>query len=401
MHPLHTSKGRPAGKQAGGGAEQRVLVVFVDALGPSQLRAAGGLGGLPYRGSLRGILGYSCGALPTILTGTPPERHGRMCLFAQANQGPGVLAPLAHLGLLPRLLHERSRVRRLVARLLARSAGLTGYVDLYRVPPELFRWLDLPEREDLFTAERIGGQETFLSEARRAGLRVFAAPWRMPEAQRWEHTEEVLRTRRPRLAFAYATELDGALHRAGNGSREAEEAARRVTTRIERAVEAMRGGGGEVTTLVVGDHGMADIRRVIDPRRLLRHLRGTRLFVDSTMMRFWGDDRALDRARALVEAEGLPGRWLDTRELQARQAPVQDAPYGRALLVLDEGALFSPSFVGGAVRGMHGYDVDSPSARAAIASDRPIPEGLGALTDVAGWIRSLLGLTGGGASWAA
>ena len=292
MHPSHISKGRPTGEQAGSGAEQRVLLVFVDALGPSQLQAAGGLGGLPYRGQLHGILGYSCGALPTILTGTAPEQHGRMCLFSQANQGPGVLSPLVHLGLLPRLLHERGRVRRLVARLLARSAGLTGYVDLYRVPPELFRWLDLPEREDLFTAERIGGQETFLAQARRAGLRVFAAPWRMPEAQRWEHTEDVLRTKRPQLAFAYATELDGALHRAGNGSRDAEAAARRVTTRIERAVEAMRSGGGEVTTIVVGDHGMADIRRVIDPRALVRHLQGTRLFVDSTMMRFWGDRMA-------------------------------------------------------------------------------------------------------------
>lgn len=400
MHPSHNSKARPAGEQAGARAEQRVLVIFVDALGPSQLQAAGGLGGMPYRGQLRGILGYSCAALPTILTGTPPERHGRMCLFSQANQGPGVLAPLVHLGLLPRLVHERSRVRRLMARLLARTAGLTGYVDLYRVPPELFRWLDLPEREDLFNAERIGGQETFLSEARKAGLRVFAAPWQMPEAQRWEHTEEVLRTQRPQLAFGYATELDGALHRAGNGSRLAEEAARRVTTRIERAVEAMRAGGGEVTTIVVGDHGMADVRRVIDPRSLVRHLQGTRLFVDSTMMRFWGDDRTLDRARAVVEAEGLPGRWLDTRELQVRQAPVQDAPYGRAVLVLEEGALFSPSFVGGTVCGMHGYDVDSPSARSAIASDRPIPEGIGALTDVAGWIRSLLGLEGRSASWA-
>jgi hypothetical protein len=400
MHPSHIASRPPPVAPSGGGAEQRVFLVFVDALGPSQLEAAGGLGGLPYRGHLHGILGYSCGALPTLLTGTAPEQHGRMCLFAHAHQGAGVLSPLVHLGLLPRLLHERGRVRRLAGKVLARAAGLTGYVDLYRVPPELFSWLDLPEREDLFTAERIGGQETFLSEARKAGLRVFTAPWRMPEAERWELTEEVLRTRRPQLAFGYATEIDGALHRAGNGSRQAQDAARRVTTRIERAVEAMRAGGGEVTTIVVGDHGMADIHRTLDPRPLVRRLSGMRLFVDSTMMRFWGEDRQLDQARALLEAEGLPGRWLDTRALEERRAPVRDAPYGRAMFVLDEGTLFSPSFVGGTVRGMHGYDVDSHSALAAIASDRPIPAGVGALTDVAGWIRSLLGLGSQGVSWA-
>src|SRR4051812_46783423 len=95
---------------------RRVLVVFVDALGPDQLESAGGLGGLPHRGRLRGILGYSCGALPTLLTGAPPERHGRMCLFSHVERGEeGVLAPLKWLGLLPRLVHERGRLRRAAA----------------------------------------------------------------------------------------------------------------------------------------------------------------------------------------------------------------------------------------------------------------------------------------------
>jgi len=337
-----------------------------------------------------------------------------MCLFSKAASDGGVLAPLRHLGLLPRVVHERGRFRRLAARLLARSAGLTGYVDLYRVPPALFRWLDLPEREDLFTAERIGGVETFLSEARRAGLRVFAAPWQLPEVARWQHTLEVLRAQRPELAFAYATELDGALHRHGNDSAEGRRAARAVALRIEQAVEAMRRGGGEVSVLMVGDHGMADIRQTIDPRGLLRSLWQTRTFVDSTLMRFWGEDAALARVRALLEAARLPGRWLDTAALDARQAPTRGAPYGQAMFALDEGVLFAPSFVGGAVRGMHGYDVDSPSAFAALASDTPIPAGCDALTGLAPWIRSLLGLSAppetvpadgtparaGGTSWA-
>jgi hypothetical protein len=372
---------------------RRALVVFVDALGPSQLEGTLGLRGLPYRGRLQGILGYSCAALPTLLTGEPPARHGRMCLFAQAPGKDAVLAPLSWLGLLPRVVHERARLRRLAARWLARRAGLTGYLDLYRVPPSLFRWLDLPEREDLFNAERIGGAETFLSEARRAGLRVFTAPWQLPEVARWEHTLHVARTQRPELVFAYATALDGALHRAGNGSEEAARAARGISSRIEQTVEAMRSGGGDVTTVVVGDHGMADVHRVLDPRRLLRGLRGTRLFVDSTMLRLWGDDRTLVQLRARVEDTGWPGRWLDTRALEARQAPTVGAPFGRALFLLEEGALFAPSFVGGAVRGMHGYDIGSPSAFAAIASDTPLPERLGSLTDLAPWVRSLLGLT--------
>lgn len=59
-----------------------VLIVFIDAFGPDQLaRFDEFFSFLPYRKSLHGILGYSSGALPTILTGQTPNMHGRMCLF--------------------------------------------------------------------------------------------------------------------------------------------------------------------------------------------------------------------------------------------------------------------------------------------------------------------------------
>jgi len=107
-------------------AVRRVLVVFVDALGPAQLeRFNDRLAFLPHRRTLRGILGYSSGALPTILTGAPPSIHGRMCLFARnAEEDEGILAPLSMLGLLPRALHERRWVRRLAASMLKKQQGL-------------------------------------------------------------------------------------------------------------------------------------------------------------------------------------------------------------------------------------------------------------------------------------
>src|ERR1700679_139240 len=93
----------------------RVMVCFVDALGPAQLASLR----LRRRGharALEGELGYSSGAIATILTGEAPARHGRMCLFTRrAADEPALLAPLRWLGLLPRFVHERSRVRRLAA----------------------------------------------------------------------------------------------------------------------------------------------------------------------------------------------------------------------------------------------------------------------------------------------
>ena len=371
----------------------RVLIAFVDAFGPQQLeRFDDGLAALAHRRPLEGVIGFSSGAIASVLTGAPPAAHGRMCLFTQRQPGdPSILRPLRWLGLLPRLVHERGRVRGVAAKILARTAGLTGYVALHRVPPEEFDWLDLPEREDIFNARDIGGEPTFLQQARQAGLGVYAAPWQMPEPERWEHAHRAIRTQQPDLAFLYAAELDGALHAGGNRGQQAGEAIERIGQHLDRAREEMSAGGGDVTTIVVGDHGMADVHDFVDPRAIVREL-GTRAFVDSTMLRVWGDDAQIERARRRLETAGWPGRWLNEAHLRERQAPVDGAPYGRGMFLLDEGTIFAPSYVGGRVAGMHGYDVSAPSARAAIASDEPIPDDVRALTDVAHVVREKLGL---------
>lgn len=362
----------------------RVLVLFVDALGPRQLADFGPrLGFAPHRGQLRGVLGYSSGALASLLTGEPPERHGRMCLFAHRGAEASVLEPLQWLGLLPRLLHERGFLRRRLARALAAWRGLTGYVALHRVPPEAFSWLDLPERDDLFTTPTVEGAPTFLAEARAAGLRVYASPWQMPEAERLAHARRHLVTERPDLAFVYATELDGVLHRWGNGGGEVDDVRARLSGRLEAVVEAMASGGGDVRVILVGDHGMADVERVVDPRPFTTD----RCFVDSTMLRYWGSEAELTAAKARLR--GVAGRWLDAPALRERRVPM--GRYGDAIFVLDEGAIFAPSFVGGRAAGMHGYD-GSSSTVAAVASNAPLEAGLDSLEDVGPLVARSLGI---------
>lgn len=366
----------------------RALVVFADAMGPDQL-AASGLGSLPHRRALDGVLGYSSGALATILTGAQPEVHGRMCLFAQGAGAPGLLAPLSWLGLLPRIVHERGAVRRRVARWFARWQGLTGYLALHRVPPADFRWLDIPEREDLFQAPRIGPAQTFLARAREAGLSVYASPWQLPERERWAAAHAALSAAPPELAFLYAADLDAALHDEGADGPRTRAARKSLAENVDRA-RSLMSRGGDCLTLVVGDHGMAEVKRAIDPRPLVKRLRGLRSFVDSTLLRLWGPEAALqDAARLLSD---LPGRLLGRADLQQRRAPVEGDPYGSAIFVLDEGHLFAPSYAGGRVRGMHGYDLGSPSSKAAVASDVALPEGVQGLADLAPLICRTLGL---------
>lgn len=369
-------------------------MVFVDAFGPRQLERFGSrLAYLGHRKQLQGVLGYTSGALPTVLTGTTPDRHGRMCLFGERKAGePSVLAPLGWMNLLPRALHERRRFRALAERWLRHRYDLRGYVALHKVPPEHFRWLDLPEREDLFESETIGDSPTFLAQARQAGLGVYASPWRLPEHQRWREAHEALRRLKPDLSFLYSAELDAILHEEGNEGLRAEDAMSRIADRVARAREILAEDGAEVTTLMVGDHGMADIRSTIDPRPTLGLLSPLRVFVDSTMLRCWGEARELERARSLLERRGWPGRWLDEQALRACNAPTEGARYGNALFLLDEGVMFAPSFLGGAAAGMHGYALGAASCFSGLASDRPLPATCNALSDVAGLVQSHLGL---------
>jgi hypothetical protein len=364
--------------------KQRVLVVFVDALGTAQLERFGEtLSFVPHRRALGGVLGYSSGALATVLTGAPGSEHGRMCLFSQRSEGePSLLTPLSWLGILPRVVHERGRLRRMLARVLSRSAGLTGYVALHRVPPDAFRWLDLPEREDIFAAKEIGGVPTFLARAREAGLCVYASPWQLPEGRRWEEIHRTLERDTPDLAFLYAAELDGVLHAEGNDGNAARAVRIRIAEHLERARTAMLRGGGSLLTVLVGDHGMADVHKTIDPRGVVSRI-GARV---------WGDPAALVRARIELERAKLPGVWLDAAALEKRDAPTQGSPYGNALFLLEEGCIFAPSYVGGKARGMHGYDLPSRSAQAAIASDQPLPASVSSLVDLAPMVTSALGL---------
>jgi hypothetical protein len=373
--------------------KRRVLFIFVDALGPLQYQRFGSsLSHMDWQRELNGILGYTSGALPTILTGEQPCSHGRACLFSRCETEDSLLSPLSWMGLLPSIVHERPRVRNWATSWLKKKRGLTGYVALHKVPPILFRHLDLPERDDLFQSGEIGGAQTFLAAAREAGLSVFAAPWQVPEKQRWELVHEELKENAPDLTFLYASELDAILHREGNNGDQAGVAIERIANNINRAREALSSKGGELHTLIVGDHGMGEINTLIDPRKLVKTLKTGRVFVDATMMRVWGDPARLEKIERQVVAAGWPGRFLNQAALRAENFPTQGAPYGDAIFVLDEGAMFAPSFLGGACAGMHGYTMDSQSHSSVVVSDSPLPTHINGLGDLAPHVLSLLNL---------
>ncbi len=68
------------------------VVALIDALGWEYIRERKFLDDvLPYRTPLQTVLGFSSGAIPTILTGLMPERHGHWNLFLLRSQARSVL----------------------------------------------------------------------------------------------------------------------------------------------------------------------------------------------------------------------------------------------------------------------------------------------------------------------
>ncbi len=373
----------------------KTLIVFVDSLGPEQVRLFGdSLDFLAHRKNVTGTMGYTCGALPSLLTGKSPVEHGRMCLFTQPAQSDGApLAALSWLGLLPRVIHQRGALRRRVGKIFARARRMDGYFELYKVPPQDFNWLDAPEKEDLFQTDAIEGFPTFLGAARRAGLSVYASPWQLNEQQRWQHAFDHLLNHAPDLSFLYTPVLDGILHRDGPDSKQAELAAQKIAGRIDRAQRILtRSSNQPVRVLVVGDHGMAAVKRVIDPRTLQLEKLSLRQFVDSTMIRLWGAGAEIEQARRRFEGAGLGGHWIAGADREERGIPARHDACGQAIYVLPEGSLFAPSYLGGAVKGMHGYDLSATSSQSAVLSSSASAAQLEATTDVAAWILEDLGV---------
>jgi hypothetical protein len=273
----------------------------------------------------------------------------------------------------------------------AAHLGYTGYFALHKVPPETLAWVDVPEREDIFAADEIGNAPTFLARARQAGLRVYASPWQEREPERFAEALRVLDRAPPDVAFLYAAELDGALHAEGNEGARPRAALARIERFVERARAAMTRGTDELLTLVVGDHGMSDIRVGIDPSPV-RKATSARVFVDATMARFWGNAAELERARLATERLVPEVVWLGGEELHAQGVPVEGAPYGDAIAVLPEGMMFAPSDLGGLARGMHGYALGTSTTRAALLSDARLPPTVGSLEAVAPLVERHLGL---------
>ena len=366
------------------------IFVLVDGLGWRVLEGREFLPDLlPYRMPLRTVLGYSSGAIPTILTGAPPAQTGHWNMFYYDPEG-SPFQWLRHFSFLPDRMLANRVTRKILKEMGRRVLGLGPLFDCCVSPRYLpfFNWV---EKDNIYEPGGIKGAPSIFDR-----LVERKIPYKAYSYHRGTDEEILRRARRDIEAraasffFIYLCELDGFLHMHCDDEHKIEEKLNWYAAGLRQVFEAARKVDAEATFTITSDHGMTPIRRHFD---LLEGIEALRFAMpedylavyDSTMARFWFfNDRARQEIVQCLQAMTC-GRILPDDDLRQMGILFPDRRFGEVIFLLQPGWLISRSDFNGAgwmPSGMHGYHPDDASSDAVFLSNRQPPGVLQTLADV-------------------
>ena len=367
------------------------VFVFSDALGWDLVNHTGFMADLlPYRRDVEMQFGYSCSAIPTILSGTRPAENGHLSLFRYA---PDVspfkgVARLRHF-LKPASFWRRGRIRNWLSKGVKRLLGFTGYFQLYAVPFEKLGLLDYCEKDNLFVAHGLGDIPNLHDAWTVAGVPFHISDWHRSDDENLEIGVREIEGGATRL-FLYTAQLDAIRH---DHAKDLDAAA--IRSRLMTYAEAIRKiaaacekTGRKFRITVFSDHGMTPLTKTIN---IMSAIEATGLVFgkdygacyDSTLFRV---NYLTARARTLipqtVAAFAEEGHWLTEEEERAAGIWRADRAFGDAIFLTNPGVQIVPSDMGvKPLNGMHGFDPADHHSRAAILSTEPVPEYVHSVAD--------------------
>jgi hypothetical protein len=355
------------------------VFVLIDALGWKFLEGREFLSDLlPYRQPLRTVLGFSSGAIPTMLTGLSPAENGHWNLFYYDPQG-SPFRWLRHFHFLPERLIDHRVTRKLLKEMGRHALGMGRNFECC-VSPRLLPWFNFIERRDIYSPGGIAGAKSVFDLLLEKGI-----PHRVYTYHHWSDEEILRRALRDmeesdaRFFFVYLCEMDLLLHEQWRNPQPLEQRLAWYADQLRRLFQAARGIDPGATFTITSDHGMTPVHGHYDLVRDIAAL-GLKMpqdylaVYDSTMARFWffsecGRQAILDLLNALS-----CGRILSDEELRELGVFFPDRRYGETIFLLDPGLLLAQSDFNGPrwiPAGMHGYHPDDPYSDAVFLSDGP------------------------------
>lgn len=371
------------------------IFVLIDALGGECPAARDWLADLcPYRASLRTILGFSSGAIPTILTGQPPAATGHWNLFYFDPAG-SPFRWLRHLDFVPRRLRN-GRLERKALTLAGRH--LLGLGPLFEcgVEPSLARWFNWVEKNDIFAPGGIWGAPSIFDELAAKGFSYRVYTYRhFTDEQALLAARADVAASDARFYFLYLSELDGFLHFHCQDQRAIAERLAWYGSQLRALYAAARQRSQEVMLTIFSDHGMTPVIRRVDLAGEIGRLsveapRDYLAVYDSTMARFWFFSERGRRAILDCLSRQTCGRLLNDAELDRQGVFFPDRRFGQAIFLLSPGCMMARSHFNGAgwdPAGMHGYEPDDPDSRAIFLSDRQPPRAMSSIADIHACLR--------------
>ncbi|MDD4857045.1 MAG: alkaline phosphatase family protein [Candidatus Krumholzibacteria bacterium] len=362
------------------------IVILIDALGFAIAERNGFAPScLPAKARLRTVLGFSQAALASIFTGLTPDRHGLWMMYSFAERE----SPFAWLSLIPRSVSERRLwLRRLIRWKLAAVDSVRGYYSLYDVPREVFPYLDIPARGDIFAPRGAKGIPTVFDWFEENRVPSLVWDYRTEEALAFDELHEAVRGGKAAFYLLYTAALDSDLHRYGTEAPRIGEHLAWYRDRIERVAASAR-SVEEADILVFGDHGMCDVKSYVDIMRGVEALglgigRDYVPFYDSTMARFRiRSSRARNALGKLLSEQG-GGRVMSPSEMAELGVAFPDGRFGDIVFLADPGVVIRPSFMGSEpIAGMHGYDPAEDRMYSIILSNLALPAPEMSICDVA------------------
>ena len=358
------------------------IFVLIDALGWALIEKKDFLRDvLPHQQPLRTVLGYSSGAIPSILTGRVPADHGHWNLIYRDRAG-SPFGWLRFLRFLPERLLDNRFGRKALKELGRRVLGLGPLFEVC-VSPRLLPWFNWTEKRNIYAPRGIAVDSIFDHLVQRGVPHRVYSYHSFRDEEILEQARRDLERRTTGFFFLYLSEMDRFLHHHCDTDAPFDERLDWYARGLDKVFDAARAVDPAAEFTVISDHGMTPVRHVGnlvgEVERLGLTMPGEYLAVyDSTMARFWF---STDEVRRRVEdrLRAVPyGRILADDELERLGILFPDRRYGELVFLLEPGWLIGGSDFNGrgwAPAGMHGYHPDDAySDGIFLSSRRPATE---------------------------
>lgn len=358
-------------------AKKVEVFMFVDALGWEIVNRFDFLSGeFPCRYPVRMQFGYSCTAIPTILSGHRPEEHGHLSFFYyDKKNSPFKIFSLLPLSNHPKAPWNRSRVRGWISRIFRTLKNYTGYFQLYQMPFNRLKYFNYCEKNDLFVPNGLAPFRNLADTLEESGLRYHISNWREKDEQNLITTEKLLEEGENGFYFIYVAELDGLLHFEVLNPDAIRKKLNFYETHIRKMLEILRHNGQDFSFTIVSDHGMTPLSGTVDLKKTVESLglefgRDYAACYDSTMFRVWFlRPGAKEKIQGAVNSETFPGHYVSDAEKKHYGIDFKDHKYGDEIFLLNPGIQIVPSDMGAnPLPGMHGFLPEDRDSTAVLLS---------------------------------